>query len=225
METPEKQNEFKEILRTKIDDTVDLIIQDGGFEENGQQLNIFLENNGQTLLNFSKFLSNVDNYNIPDIKIFETSHLGFVSNTKERFVGVPRYALEDPKEIFSILHEIGHVVSNHSTARNKEAVENQYHKNEWGLRYRKEALKNEREAWAYAIKAARKLKKQLNIDLFKLFKSTDEFMGWMRVDGLRTYENEIEQSGEKAYTKNGLVKQYRENIKTLNKEVEENYEN
>lgn len=85
--------------------------------------------------------------------------------------------------------------------------------------YAELTLQDERDAWAEAICLARKIKKDHAINLFSSFEDLDDFMGWFRLDGLRSYEELVEETRQaddgleqgtyttrkKAYTKDKQV--------------------
>lgn len=133
-------------------------------------------------------------------------------------VQFPEEALSNPIEIFAMLHELGHIKRNDemdsnltlslitarvkmkrvgakSTAKEIQAV-----------------IQEERNAWAEAIKLARRLKREYDVDLFQLFNDTDEFMGWLRATGLRSYERFL---GTEAYTKDTKVKKWERSLEAL----------
>lgn len=212
-------SEFEEKVRTKIDDNTDLVVYNAYPKQpyDEESLKIILEQSQshEILLDFSDKGTKI----VPVI-------FGFVAMSDGSKIGVPAKALLDPKEIFGLLHELGHI----DTRRKKgdelfkkylEAKSTSMNPDVDNLIIQ---ITEERDAWASAMWQARKIKKELGVNLFGLFKNSDEFMGWLRVTGLRTYEHELEQlSGEKAYTKDKQVQKYLESINELNNEVEKNY--
>jgi len=227
---PEFNEEYKEALRSRVDEDTDLVIYENAFDKNSDELRIFLKNvrKNEILLDFSAMKYYLDNADAGSdvITVKTTKALGFVCNLSRRMIGVPYEALRDPKEIFGLLHELGHIEieEEKNVELFKKYAEVKKSSKNPDVDYRKLSIEEERGAWASAIWQARKIKKELGINLFDLFKNSNEFMGWLRVTGLRTYESELESlSGEKVYTKDKQVQKYLDSIKELKNEVEENY--
>lgn len=199
----------KEIIRTNVDENISLVIYDDVIDRYSDELRIFLKNSktDEILLDFSalNLFLNKDKTS-SDVIIVEADE--FVCKISPPTVGVPAKAFHDPKEIFGLLHELGHVEMNrrkHQECAKKTTETISSSKNpdadESALR-----IKEERDAWAQAIKYARKIKKEYGVNLFKPFGSIDEFMGWLRVTGLRSYEDLAEKwSGEQFVTKEKQV--------------------
>jgi|GEM_PF-5105037 len=125
----------------------------------------------------------------------------------------------DPRRIFSVLHEIGHAEDDsYKIADQLERSERDrkifmfQDPDDLGARSKENILNEERNAWAHAITAARKIKKEHGVDLFQMFKNADEFMGWLRVKGLRNYEEQLEEPT----TKNRAVKMFKKSEKRRN---------
>ena len=137
-------------------------------------------------------------------------HDRFACDPQKDVVSFPPDALKDPRNIFSILHELGHVTTWHQVhAKDPKLAQWAYDISEKKRSCTKEEmevlLEFERIAWAEAIHIARKLKEKEGIHLFTLFRSAEDLMGWLRATGLRTYEHNLEQAGATAYTKCDMV--------------------
>jgi len=135
----------------------------------------------------------------------------FGASVKLNIVNINMERLRDPRCIFTLLHELGHVVDFNNrikNGKNVDAFDLLFSADYYDEKFWRERLQAERTAWAEAIKLARKLKKDHTVDLFKLFKDADEFMGWMRVNALRSYENHLENIGIKAYSKEAAVRKF-----------------
>lgn len=128
-----------------------------------------------------------------------------------RSVEISQDELSNPREIFGVLHELGHrIVGDEYTEEYMEEfrqmrarIRESKHPTPQDLQ---RVLQNERDSWARAIRLARTIKSDYGVDLFKAFKNADEFMGWLRQTGLRTYEEALEEIGIKAYTKDEKVR-------------------
>lgn len=120
----------------------------------------------------------------------------FTANSPLRLVRLSERELSDPKEILSVLHELGHL------AINDEREEKDYDR----LREIRTAqeptteelltlLQSEHDAWAVAIRLARIMKEDYDVNLFKLFKNPADLSEWLHSTSLRTYEEELEELG------------------------------
>ena len=121
-------------------------------------------------------------------------------------------------DVFAILHEIGHLIDFDEKEADQKGIEeydrvsyilaNLEKMNKNGSISIEDAnliLKSERIAWAKAIRLARGIRREYSVDLFSLFGGADEFMGWLRSRGLRSYEGVLEKLGQKAFTKSEQV--------------------
>ncbi|MEK7121872.1 MAG: hypothetical protein AAB857_04170 [Patescibacteria group bacterium] len=211
-------------LRTHIDESYDLVIyKNPGDELNefpGKEVRIVIQNpkSGEYVLDFADFAKPSD----PDNHLsFETSE-SFLAVPPEHLVLISPENLKNPREILILLHELGHI-----RVFEKKKLINPLHP-AWLSRvekgspahvYAELTLQDERDAWAEAICLARKIKKDHAINLFSSFEDLDDFMGWFRLDGLRSYEELVEETRQaddgleqgtyttrkKAYTKDKQV--------------------
>lgn len=102
-------------------------------------------------------------------------------------VHIPRH-IGSPREIFSVLHEIGHAIDHRKNPElNERAAEVTDSYSDMKESNGNPVLQIERNAWAEAIRLGRAISKEKGVDFFKLFSSADEFMGYVRIF-LRTYE-------------------------------------
>lgn len=232
MKSFEYKQENKEIIekiRTPIDARFSFVVTTKSFPDSLRQVEtvsqpaeenyeVVIEDsqNREIVINLSDLIERPDNkqrVSFTTGEIFDTTG----TNTKP-LVRFPEKKLSDPKEIFGILHELGHISRDDNRddnfsylllmARIKMKERKKPTVEEIQL-----VLREERDAWAETIRLARRLKKEYGVDLFKLFKSTDEFMGWLRATGLRSYETQLESLGIKAYTKDAKVKAWEEAVK------------
>ncbi|MBI4068452.1 hypothetical protein HY413_03540 [Candidatus Kaiserbacteria bacterium] len=94
----------------------------------------------------------------------------------------------DPREIFALLHEMGHVITLNKHGRLYEyfVMRNR------GVRGAGREVADERRAWAEALCIARKLR-DAGYDLFPLFESNEAIAHWLRSrDSLGSYEKALE---------------------------------
>ena len=205
-------NEWNEVIRSHIDKVFSLVVY--GLSGTDRSLKVSIENRitRDAILNIEDFAKSM--YDTRSVKLLAGPQ--FNSFPEFHIVEFLPEALEDPREIFGILHEIGHV--------------EEYAQNGWHRKFQSEQdflsddlraiseisdLKIERIVWANAICYARLIKSDFGVDLFKLFHNVYEFMGWIRKTGLRSYERSLERQGIRAYTKNREVKLW------LQREIEE----
>lgn len=96
----------------------------------------------------------------------------------------------DPREIFALLHEMGHAaLINKNSALYGLAVG--FGRGKWGgVRGAKLMVADERGAWAEGIRIARQLRDE-GYDLFQLFPNKENLSRWLRDTGLTSYENEF----------------------------------
>jgi hypothetical protein len=138
----------------------------------------------------------------------------FASGILTDTVEFPLEDLKDPRNIFSIFHEMGHITD--AAKQYKKDPENirlalvaADAKKKEGRAYTADELNRllpfERNAWAEAIRIARGINEEHGVDLFKLFRDKEDFMGWLRAVSLRTYEHDLEKRGLETYTKCGAV--------------------
>ncbi len=211
---PEKEE--KEILRTTLGADYDLVVGAGSERE----LKITVQNSktGENILDFSKLAGLGGNS-----KIFIEEGKDFEAKPRQYKLRVPVKQLSDPREVFSLLHEIGHMRISYATGKEQsfeEMLVMRGFKDPALADAARSILQNERGAWAEAIKIARKMKKDYSVNLFKLFHGAGEFMGWLRLGqrlglleatGLRSYEALLEKKfGKRAFTKNKQVEIWRE---------------
>lgn len=131
----------------------------------------------------------------------------FTARSPLRLVEISERELLDPKEIFALLHELGHITADDKRDEDQRGEVSRLHSAQDPSNQELLMLiQDERDAWAQAITLARLIKKERGVDLFKLFQGPDEFMGWYRDTGLRTYEKELEERGIGAYTKEDKVR-------------------
>ena len=119
-------------------------------------------------------------------------------------ISVPIEKLRKPRNIFGLLHELGHLqiwsfwekrgLEDLDVLMDYKVIPSKL-SNEEVIRGAELELQNERDAWAAGLRMAKKLRDVYGIDLFKLFKNNDELMGWLRVDLLETYEAELQTHG------------------------------
>ena len=66
------------------------------------------------------------------------------------------------------------------------------------------------------IQIARKIRDEYGVDLFKLFKNSDEFKEWIRSNGIRSYERRlVVLPGTKHTVKKPKIKWQKENLSKL----------
>jgi hypothetical protein len=135
----------------------------------------------------------------------------FTARSPLRLVEISERELSDPKEIFALLHELGHITADDERDEDQRGEISRLHSAQDPSNQELQMLiQDERDAWARAITLARLIKREHGVDLFKLFQSPDEFMGWYRDTGLRTYEKELEERGIGSYTKEDKVRAWQQ---------------
>jgi hypothetical protein len=229
-EGPEKKFN-REIKRMAIDENHDLVAfgdanyvlqaQDDNTEKLQHEeieLAIVDKTSGKTVLKLSDKLRAISPKAIIDGVANDLNTFYWQGGTQT--INIPMDQLfSDPRRIFSVLHEIGHAEDDsYKTADQLKRSERDrkifmfQDPDDLGARSKENILNEERNAWAHAITAARKIKKEHGIDLFQMFKNADEFMGWLRVKGLRNYEEQLEEPT----TKNRAVKMFKKSEKRRN---------
>jgi len=90
--------------------------------------------------------------------------------------------MDDPKDIFILLHEIGHSFQKREKQKRKIMEKKQYglflsrgRKKEFVTGLIKNSSDMERGAWAWALNTARRIQKQHQVNIFEVFKDSDEF--------------------------------------------------
>ena len=207
----------EESLRNKIDESHDFVVRIKTVidvkknELVGSDLGVAIENKeGGVVLDFKNLLGENapgDQKNIVFVRGKEFSFTWTVDLDKP-VIELPLEILRDPREIFGLLHEIGHLrVEQKGKVENIDALDGIYEMLEGGKEGDlKDAdlqilLQNERDAWAEALKIAKGIKKDRGLNLFSLFDNVYDLMGWLRASGLRDYEEMLEKRGIKAFTK------------------------
>jgi hypothetical protein len=203
----------KEVVRSRIDDVFDLVVYK--ISESDKCLEIDIEDRivGGRVFCVNEFVASV----IGIGSFVVASGPQFTSFPEFRIVEFLIEAMSDTKEIFGVLHEMGHVHEYLERFKNGKKETSDFDLDFHNF-YRLSGLSSlsiERIAWAKAIKYARVIKRKFGLDLFKFFNNTDEFFGWVRRTGLRSYERSLEISGIRAYTKNRQV------MKWLEREIRE----
>ncbi|MBI5421062.1 MAG: hypothetical protein HZA35_01985 [Parcubacteria group bacterium] len=189
-----------EALRVSVGNGVDLVI----YDDLGKFLLLFKKGGGnQTIVSL---LDLVTTPGLKDQITIQTSVKDdFFADPFGRKVFISLEKMRDPKMIFAVLRELGHIqvfkvalLNDFKRARHLYdtfAVRTyaKYDIKDWEI-----TVEDERDAWAIGLRMARKLREKYDIDLFKLFKSNNELMGWLRVDQLETYEKELRARGGNA---------------------------
>src|SRR5579872_1454413 len=208
-----------EILRTKIDQNHDLVILSGEPTKDiknatGSYRIVFKNKSGDETLD----LGSLDGS--PNTKFIDTGDEDQAGEYNGREVLFPISFLTDPRQILAVLHEMGH---NHERdlrqARQDNKIKHKvdYEKHNYsGAVYGKiRQLESEREAWAWALKTARRIKKDFVINLFDSFSDTEELSGWLRHIELRSYEEDLQkimdEGKENVLTKDKQVNAWKEN--------------
>jgi len=190
--------QLREVLRVSVGDGVDFAIYSG---KDGQ-LFVNFEKRGKIVISPVELIE--DDKRSRTVVIRDEEY--FVSNPESWYVKIPTEELRDPRNIFTLLHELGHLqIWSPWKEKNLEDVDRLMEYKAVPSELSDEdvhkgvllELQNERDAWAAGLRMARKLREKHGIDLFKLFKNVDELMGWLRVDQLETYENELRVRGGK----------------------------
>lgn len=136
----------------------------------------------------------------------------WVANAYFNNVTMPADAFKDPRDAFILLHEIGHIVQadehGESYSAKSYAETSRAHWEGESANLAPITLEVERDAWAAAIRLARKIKQEYKVDLFALFKDPEEFMGYIRDGKLRTYEADVWIEGEQAFSKGKFVEKW-----------------
>lgn len=222
----EISSEMVDRLRTHIDESHDLVIYKNPgdedeydlLEENKVKVVIQNPKSGEYILDFSDFARPSD----PNLHLTFESDEYFWSLPEEHRVMFPPENLKDPRELFLLLHEIGHVRDTEKQKlKNPLYVGPHFqgsHDTPPDVVYGS-ILQTERNAWAEAIRLARQIKKDYSINLFASFEDVDDFMGWYRVAGLRSYEEE-EEMCRRADALDGIPYTGRKKAYTKDKQVE-----
>ncbi len=206
---------FKEVLRVRVDDNHDVTI----YRKDRELLRIFLED-VRTNTNVFEFVDFVQADLLQEIRIIEKTY--FNANISSFVVTVSLEELKNPRNVFLLLHELGHLRAAPHWKKwaedNPEDAESLVRYRRYGgegvlddaeeIRGAKTELREERDAWSEAIHIARSIRERYGVNLFELFPEKGEFMGWMRVESLRTYEAEVEERGEGAYTHKEKVNEW-----------------
>src|SRR3989344_9024062 len=133
----------------------------------------------------------------------------FSADSEANVVTIDANELRDPRYVFAVLHELGHIIDFRNKTRSGKDTLGGLHLKEYAdSKYLKKLLQGERAASVEAIKLARKLKKDRVVDFFKLFKTANEFVVWVRENSLRRYEFLLEEKGVRAYSKENVIKKF-----------------
>lgn len=136
----------------------------------------------------------------------------FIAFIDDREIGFKLDDMKNPRNIFSIFHEMGHIRVVDKRGKKYRAETKRIRNTiptDWSPHDASLMIEDERAAWAEAIGIARRLRDEHGINLFSVFKSPGDFMGWLRTFGLRGYEAELAKyAGPGVYTKNTLVERW-----------------
>lgn len=206
----EVTQEMVEDVRTIVDENHDLVVyKNPNHPLNEMRVVIQNSKNREFIFDFSDFVKPQD----PNLHVSFDVGNQFEAQPEYYTVRIRPDLLKDPREIFFILHELGHVKDFENKPKKSESYKEKLARSgakEPTVDEAKSILQEERDAWAKAIRLARQIKKEYSLDFFKLFKDIDDFMGWFRLEGLRSYEDMVEKTEQKAHTKDELVKKRRE---------------
>ena len=170
-----------EKMRTKINNDYNLVI----FSTTGyiEHLQILIQDREKN--------SNV--FDLAELKedqdLIFASGDAFFFRQSSKLLAVAVDQLRDPRKIFLLLHELGHSINSQRKDRLPEIGDLDYLNQEDKPEVARAILEEERTAWANAIKLARRIRQNCNVDLFKLFTDLNEFDGWLKVESLHTYED------------------------------------
>ena len=158
--------------------------------------NIFLEvfgGEGALTLQLRKGLSVHTDERIP----FSTRSIGYVFKPGAYFqVDVlnkiiylnPDQIDADPREIFALLHEMGHAAILNKNGKLYRLALGVARGSFGGVRGGKHMVADERGAWAEGIRIARQLRDE-GFNLFPIFHDKESLSRWLRASGLTSYEN------------------------------------
>jgi len=160
-------------------------------EDDEGNVTIFLERNSEVIFNFQDLFKgyfftptsakNKKIRGVEDKKTMDLLKEGDWGCIPE--LGIVRVgAMNEPKDILTLLHEIGHTFQVWE-ARKSQNLENSlrnflpisFLQKEIELKLIKNLSKMERNAWAYAIKQARKIHKDYGVNIFEIFKNRNDF--------------------------------------------------
>lgn len=187
----QKIEKIKErILNYKINNDNDLVIHRG--PTNLDFLNLFIQKHGseEKLLDFEDIYKRKGDRKI-NFSENETED-DFTCWEERGEISVPVKQLSDPKQIFMLLHEIGHISYYDKTGITASIEEYPalFGAEKPTQEIAGKIMKRERGAWAEAIKLAGQIKNKYSIDLFKLFENNNEFKKWIRANSLNSFTKE-----------------------------------
>jgi len=190
-----EKERLHEVLRVSVQDGVDFAVYGG----KNKEIFVNFEKDGKVLVAPVDLVLKTSEEQ--KIKVWDSA--GGFDGDFERGVSVILDKMRDPRVIFTFLHELGHIEVWRRRERDDPKMAMLYSflvrkiHDEYGPQDYELDVQDERDAWAAGLRMARKLREKYGIDLFKLFKNVGELMGWLRVDQLETYENELRARGGK----------------------------
>lgn len=200
----EHSHQWKEFYRASCDALHDVVV----FEDvDGQGYKITLEEKEgkKTIVDFSTLC----HLKSPDPVIFVAKQTwNAVQEQNPPIVWFSKEGLRDPRSIFLLLHELGHITQNdRNLERYSLPLQESFRTGRVReyIAYLRSQLRQERDAWAEGIRLARRIKDDHHIDLFALFENNEQFSGFIRSVGLRSYEVALEKQGISSFSKNNAV--------------------
>lgn len=151
-------------------------------------------------------------------------------NTRTSQVFVTYEMFKNPRSILLILHEIGHLQAKLKREADGQSETQQQVREARGKEFNEASerdvsliLKDERDAWAQALRTARHIPSRIpEIDIFALFNNKEEVSGWIRLMGLSSYECDV---AEKAGLKPAETQTSARTVNPwLNEQIAEMYE-
>lgn len=210
-----EREEPHELLHVEVDGAHVIIVMTDptSYMKDAVKITLNEKNTGKEILNFSTLRSKDPEGGDEFLPREILNGEEFMVNSAFNMPVLPVESLKNPREIFGLLHEIGHTESNTGRFK-KESLKISYQSGSdkfSEIDQSKVILQEERDAWSYAIRYARTIRKETGVNLFKLFKTFDEFMGWLRDTGLRSYEDRLKSLGvDNTVTKEKQVELWRE---------------
>ncbi len=126
-------------------------------------------------------------------------------NMQTREVFLRHDLLQNPRNVFGVLHELGHLrvadqqfaaPSRHGEIR-AITVAKSKDVSQLTEEDARVILADERAAWAQGLRLAREIKStHPELNLFKVFSDSNDLAGWIRLSGLTSYECDVADAGK-----------------------------
>lgn len=193
---------YRELRRVRIGDLGDAVISQRPHSDpadRGKRYAVEFEiGDGGDVIDFAEIGERLGTGAVPTFK--EGSYWAATEKIGVVFLAPIREAFSDPREMFCLFHELGHLISYRKARENGRTRFWELGSSDQAA-WQRMRLENEKEAWDEALEVARVIQRDFGVDFLSLFRDRNEFEDWVRDGKLETYERRLAESESKTRMK------------------------